>query len=71
MKVWQFYLAHQTAFALGGYYLASAFVGSLPMPDDKSSTFYHWFFTFANTLAANLSRVNAHLAQDKAAPPKV
>jgi hypothetical protein len=29
------------------------------MPDNTSGKFYRWFFQFANTIAANLSRVSA------------
>jgi len=50
---------HPTTFALGGYYLMSAAVGSLPMPDANSHVFYKWFFTFSNTLAANVTRAFA------------
>jgi len=51
--------AHQTLFALAGYYVLSAGVGSLPMPDASSGKFYRWFFQFSNTLGANITRAYA------------
>jgi hypothetical protein len=48
--------AHPTISALLAYYIASAFVGSLPAPDVSSSMFYRFVFKFMNTLAANLTR---------------
>lgn len=65
-KAWQFLMQHQTIVSLVAYYVGSAFVGALPMPGDKDGKFYHFFFVFTNTLAANLSRVSSHLQQDKA-----
>jgi hypothetical protein len=65
LKVWNFLVLHRTSASLIAAYVYSAFIGALPMPDDKSGKFYHWFFVFTNTLAANLSRVGAHLSQDK------
>jgi hypothetical protein len=50
---------HPTAFTLGLYYMVSAAVGSLPMPDAESHKFYRWFFQFSNTLAANVTRAYA------------
>ena len=57
--VWQYVASHQTLFALGGYYVFSNAVGSLPMPDPTSSKFYRWFFQFSNGVAANISRAVA------------
>ncbi len=54
-----FLKAHPTAVALGLYYVMSAAIGSLPMPDADSHKFYRWFFQFANTLAANVTRAYA------------
>jgi hypothetical protein len=65
-KVWNYLVLHRTSASLIAAYVYSAFIGALPMPDDKSGKFYHWFFVFTNTIAANLSRVNAHFSQDKA-----
>lgn len=56
-SIWLFLVAHKTGVILVGYYILSAFIGSLPMPDASSGKFYKWFFSFANTLAANISRV--------------
>lgn len=55
-QLWSFLVAHQTAVVLATWYVASAAIGSLPMPDTTSSKFYRWLFQFANTLAANVSR---------------
>jgi len=50
---------HPTTVTLAVYYVTSAAVGSLPMPDASSHKFYRWFFQFANTLAANVTRAYA------------
>jgi hypothetical protein len=44
---------------MGLYYVMSAFVGALSMPDNTSSGFYRFFFKFVNSLAANFSRASA------------
>jgi hypothetical protein len=44
---------------MGSYYIMSAFVGSLQMPDNTSGSFYRFFFKFVNSLAANFSRASA------------
>lgn len=51
-----FIQSHPTTSSLVAFYIASAFIGSLPAPAANSSTLYRFFFTFANTLGANLSR---------------
>lgn len=38
------------------YWIFSAAVGAMPMPHDKSSGFYRWFFAFVHSLAGNLNR---------------
>ena len=50
---------HPTAASLVAYYVMSAAIGSLPMPDANSHVFYRWVFSFANTLAANVTRAFA------------
>ena len=50
---------HPTMVTLALYYVVSAAVGSLPMPDSTSHKFYRWFFQFSNTLAANVTRALA------------
>jgi len=50
---------HPTMISLMLYYVMSAAIGSLPMPDATSHVFYRWFFGFANTLAANVTRAFA------------
>lgn len=62
--------AHPTALALGAYYVMSAAIGSLPMPDTSSHVFYRWFFSFANTLAANVTRAFANRLPPAAEPPQ-
>jgi hypothetical protein len=57
--VWTFIVQHQTTVTLVGYYIFSAFVGALPMPDNTSGKLYKFFFAFINTIAANISRVSA------------
>ena len=44
---------------LGTYYVASAAIGALQAPDATSSKFYRWFYSFANTFAANVTRAFA------------
>ena len=41
------------------YYVMSAFIGALQMPDNTSGTFYRFFFKFVNSLAANFARASA------------
>ena len=60
---------HPTTFALGAYYLMSAAVGALPMPDATSHVFYKWFFTFSNTLAANVTRAFSAKLPGASVPP--
>lgn len=55
-------LAHpvaMTSLTLAAYHVASAFVGSLEMPDSSSGKFYRFFFAFTNALAANYARSKA------------
>ena len=70
MTIGSYLSQHQTLFAVGGYYLFSAAVGALPMPDATSHKFYRWLFQFSNTLSANIARAWASKlpAQDQ---PKV
>ena len=60
--IYQWLVSHPHAEAgitLGIYHVASAFVGSLEMPDATSSKLYRFFFSFANRIAANYSRAAA------------
>jgi hypothetical protein len=41
---------------LGCYWLFSAAVSPMPMPTQKSSPFYVWFFGFMHALSGNLNR---------------
>ncbi len=59
MNILDFLKAHPTMVTLALYYVMSAAVGSLPMPDANSHMFYRWFFQFSNTLAANVARAYA------------
>lgn len=59
-----------SAFSVLAYHVGSAFVGSLPMPDTSSGTFYRFFFTFTNALAANYSRAKASNGAAGNQPPK-
>lgn len=54
-----FYNAHPATVALVSYYLASAFIGSLPAPTANASQFYLFLYKFLNTLGGNLSRAFA------------
>jgi len=51
-----FIQAHPTTFSLIGFYVGSAFIGSLPAPEVGSTQFYRFMFSFLNTLGANLTR---------------
>jgi hypothetical protein len=55
-SIWDFLSAHQTTAALVGFWIFSAFVGSLPAPAINSGMFYQFFFKFMNTLGANVAR---------------
>jgi len=68
--IWNFIMAHQTTASLVAYYIFGAAVGALPMPDTSSGKFYRFFFSFCNTIAANISRVSAVPSKTDAAPPK-
>jgi len=68
--IWTYVAAHQTMFALGSYYVLSAAIGSMPMPDTTSSKFYRWFFQFSNTISANIARAWASKLQPDQPPPK-
>jgi hypothetical protein len=60
--IYQWLMAHPWILAsvtTGSYHVASAFVGSLEMPDATSGKFYRFFFAFANRLAANYARASA------------
>jgi hypothetical protein len=62
IQIWTYLHTHPTAMTaatLFGYHVLSAFIGSLPMPDAKSSNLYRFFFNFSNVLAANYSRARA------------
>ena len=67
-QLFSYISAHSTLFSLLGYYILSAGVGSLPMPDTTSGKFYRWFFQFSNTLGANISRVYASKLPKEDAP---
>jgi len=41
------------------YWIVTAAIGALPMPNNQSKPFYGWAFKFLNALAANLSRAAA------------
>ena len=55
------------------YYAFAAAIGALPSPDTTSGKFYAWFFKFANSFAANLTRAAQGKIPgvDVMPPPKV
>lgn len=53
---WNFVVAHQVIFTLIGGYIWSAFISALPAPTAASGPWYRFLFSFANYLAANISR---------------
>lgn len=55
-SVWNFIVAHQVLFTLAGGYIWSAFISALPAPSATSGPWYRFLFSFANYLAANISR---------------
>lgn len=57
--VMQFIQAHPAVTALAVYWLFSAAISSMPMPTDKSSPGYRWFFGFTHLLAGSVSRMVA------------
>ena len=71
-SIWAFLVAHQTASTLTAFWILSAAIGSLQMPDATSGKFYKWFFSFSNAIAANVSRVVASFQKGAAdaTPPK-
>lgn len=71
--IWTYLQTHPGAVSgltLFGYHVLSAFIGSLPMPDAKSSNLYRFFFNFANVLAANYSRAKVSNGPVGMQPPK-
>jgi hypothetical protein len=73
MTVYQWLEVHpaiMSALSVGVYHIASAFVGSLEMPDATSGKFYRFFFAFANRIAANYSRASASTGVAGIQPPK-
>jgi hypothetical protein len=58
-QIWSFIVEHQTIATLVAYYVAIAFVGSLPAPTANSTQLYRFFYQFANTLGGNLTRAFA------------
>lgn len=60
-----------SAISIGFYHVASAFVGSLEMPDATSGKFYRFFFAFSNRLAANYARASASNGPAGAQLPKI
>lgn len=44
-----------TLYALVLYYIASAAVSSLPVPQDHGSPLYEWLYKFSNALMANVT----------------
>lgn len=62
---------HSNAILLAGlYYLFSASVSNLPVPTDKSSTFYRWAYGTLHTLAGNLAEAGSILKR-VAGPPSL
>lgn len=59
ITIWKFLLLHSTMAALAAYYVVSSAVSSMSAPSASSGNFYRWFFSFANTLAANISRARS------------
>ena len=49
----------ETLLVLGSFWVFSAAIGSMPAPDANSGKGYRWFYGFANTLAANVTRAFA------------
>lgn len=62
--LWNFVVAHQTSFTLGGYYVAANFLSALPAPTVRSSATYTFFFKFANGLGANIIRARSTHVED-------
>ena len=44
---------------LGMYWVFSAGISAMPMPDDKSGGFYKWLFVFLHTVAGSIARAIA------------
>lgn len=66
----EFQLPHvNELWILAAWYVFSAAVGSMPMPEAADPKWYKWLFGFLNTLAANISRakvgVNGNQPQPK------
>jgi hypothetical protein len=68
--IMEFISAHQVTASLVGYYVLSAAIGSMPMPDSTSGKGYRWAFQFLNTLSANISRAWASKLPQPVDQPK-
>ena len=63
------YHSHPALWTLGAYYVMSAAVGAMPMPDAQSGKGYQFLFGFANAVAANVTRALASRLPKDATPP--
>jgi hypothetical protein len=61
-SIYQWIVGHPTVVSLAFYHFASAFVGSLEMPDATSSKLYRFLFRLTNRLAANYARAGQQAA---------
>jgi hypothetical protein len=57
--MWAFIQAHQLVVGVGGMWLLSSAIGAMPTPRNGSSPFYHWAFTFLQTVGGALPRLMA------------
>lgn len=55
--LWNFIMAHPTAFGMGSLWVFSNIVTALPSPTNSSGNFYKFWFAFAHGIAGSLPRV--------------
>lgn len=49
------FFQHPAVFAIGAYWVFSAFVGGMPAPSEKSSPAYTWMHDSLHILAGNMT----------------
>jgi hypothetical protein len=54
-----FLVAHQVGATLVIYYIFSAAVSAMPMPDSTSGKFYQWIFGMLHTLSGDITKAFA------------
>lgn len=60
-------ILHNPTYVIAAFWVYSAAVQAMPRPDANSGKFYRWFYSFLQSMAANIDR----LAEMKGINPPV